>query len=67
MKEKIRELISAEKTAKQEVNNLLEELSQLEDAKLSKEDSIDLKCNKIALETELTFRQLMIQTLEDLL
>lgn len=67
MKQKIQELIQSHKTAKTEVKQLLEELSQIDTSKLDYLEEDALKESKIRYEVEYEFRQLMIQDLEDLL
>nr|DAI89598.1 MAG TPA: hypothetical protein [Caudoviricetes sp.] len=67
MKEKIEELISQHDFAQKEIKNMLEELSQIDDTKLSPVDLNQLDCSKIALESELEIRLQVINSLEDLI
>jgi len=67
MKTKIQELIDQHTFAKQELNGMLEELSQIDDSKLSDVDKQQLDYSKIALDSEHTIRLLIINQLEDLL
>lgn len=67
MKEKIQKLIQQQKTAKSEVQYMLEELSQIEESKLGYKELDALKESKIRYEIEYEMRQLFIQDLEELL
>lgn len=67
MKEKIEELISIHDFAQKEIKNMLEELSQIDDTKLSPVDLNQLDCSKIALDSEYTLRCQFVESLKDLL
>jgi len=67
MKTKIQELIDQHTFAKQELNGMLEELSQIDDSKLSESDIRQLDCSKLALVSEYDLRLIFINQLEDLL
>lgn len=67
MIEKIEELISQHDFAQKEIKNMLEELSQIDDTKLSPVDLNQLDCSKIALDSEYTLRGQFVESLKDLL
>jgi hypothetical protein len=67
MKEKIEELIVQVKLRKDECKSLLEELSQIDDSKLSQKDRHQLICSKQVLEVEYKTRFSIICELEDIL
>ena len=67
MKEKIEELISQHDFAQKEIKNMLEELSQIDDTKLSPVDLNQLDCSKIELESEYALRGQFVESLKDLL
>lgn len=67
MKEKIQELIFHHKTAKQELELLLEEFSQIDTTKLNYQEEDALKEGKIRYEEESAWRAVFISSLEGLL
>ncbi len=67
MKNKILELIRHHREAKQEVNMLLEELSQIESSKLSYQEDEALESLKVRYENESAWRGVFLSQLEDLL
>lgn len=67
MKEKIQHLISFNQEARDELWNMLNELSKLESKKMSKEDREAFICSKISLEKEHDIRGCFIHELETLL
>jgi hypothetical protein len=67
MKEKIEELIAQQRLRKDEVKIILEELSQIDDSKLSQKDRHQLICSKQVLEVEYNTRFSIICELEDIL
>ena len=67
MKQKIQHLISFNQEARDELWNMLNELSKLESKKMSKEDREAYICSKISLEKEHDIRGVFIHELETLL
>ena len=67
MKNKIQELIEHHKTAKTEVKNLLEELSQVDEVKLSYQEEVALKELRAKYSEEYSMRGIFIDELENLL
>ena len=67
MKEKIQRLIDFQTVVRDEIWNMLNELSKLESKKMSKEDREAYICSKISLEKEHDIRGTFIHELETLL
>ena len=67
MKEKIQHLITFNQESRDEIWNMLNELSKLESKKMSKEDREAFICSKISLEKEVDLRGVFIHELETLL
>ena len=67
MKDNINGLITHQKTARAELKQLLEELSQIEIDKLSEKDIIEVRCSILSLEVEYNTRLSFINDLENLL
>ena len=67
MKQKIQHLIDFNKDVRDEIWNMLNELSKLESKKMSKEDREAFICSKISLEKEVDLRGVFIHELETLL
>ena len=67
MKQKIQHLIDLNKDVRDEIWNMLNELSKLESKKMSKEDREAYICSKISLEKEHDIRGVFIHELETLL
>lgn len=67
MKEQIKELIHHHKEARQEVFSLLEELSRIDDSKLSHKEKDILIESKIKLSEEYDMRGLFITDLKNLI
>ena len=67
MKQKIQHLIDFNKDVRDEIWNMLNELSKLESKKMSKEDREAYICSKIAMEKEHDIRGTFIHELETLL
>ena len=67
MIDKIQHLINFNKDVRDEIWNMLNELSKLESKKMSKEDREAYICSKISLEKEYDIRGVFIHELETLL
>lgn len=67
MKNKIQDLIQQHKLSKLEVNTLIEELNQVSDTKMSKDDYSDLTELKLRYIEEVGLRTVFISELESLL
>lgn len=67
MNDKIQHLIDFNKNVRDEIWNMLNELSKLESKKMSKEDREAYICSKISLEKEHDIRGVFIHELETLL
>lgn len=67
MKTKIQEYVDQHTLAKQEIDSMLEELSQIDDSKLSEVDKTQLNCSKMVLDSEKDLRLIFINQLKDLL
>ena len=67
MNDKIQHLIDFNKDVRDEIWNMLNELSKLESKKMSKEDREAYICSKISLEKEHDIRGVFIHELETLL
>ena len=67
MKEKIQQLIESQKLAKNEVHILIEELSQIDEDKISYQEFNSLNELKAKYTEELELRLVFINELEDLL
>ena len=67
MRQQIQDLIDFQTETKEEIWNMLNELSKLESKKMSKEDREAYICSKISLEKEHDIRGTFIHELETLL
>lgn len=67
MRQQIQDLIDFQTETKEEIWNMLNELSKLESKKMSKEDREAYICSKISLEKEYNIRGVFIHELETLL
>ena len=67
MKGKIEQLIQQHRLAKDEVNNLLEELNQIDSSKLSYQEVDSLEVSKVKLLEEIYLRSVFVTDLESLL
>ncbi|GEM_PF-5520425 len=67
MKEKIKELIQHHTNSRIEIKNLLEELSQVDEVKLSYQEEVALKELRAKYSEEYSMRGIFIDELENLL